>query len=276
MRSIAAAVFAVLAFLALPARAAEPLVIFDAHLHYNDDAVVQYPVEQVLRLFRDNGVRGILANSRPNDGTHKLLDVAKGGDLWVVPFLRPYRVRADRNTWFKDPAILAWLQEELKRGGYQGIGEFHLHGAEDASGAQVKRIVELARENGLWLHAHSDEAAVEALFRHDPKARIVWAHTGFSTAPETVERMLAEHPTLVGELSYRGGLTDGEGRLLPAWRRLFTERADRFLLGSDTWVLERWESYPGTMSGYRQWLEQLPEAAARQIAFGNAERLFPR
>jgi hypothetical protein len=45
---------------------------------------------------------------------------------------------------------------------------------------------------------------------------------------------------------------------------------DRFLLGSDTWVPERWASYGDTMDGYRAWLAQLPPPIARQIAHGNA------
>jgi hypothetical protein len=44
----------------------------------------------VLSTFRRNGVTGILATSRPNDGTRALVD-AKPTGLWVVPFIRPYR-----------------------------------------------------------------------------------------------------------------------------------------------------------------------------------------
>jgi len=34
--------------------------------------------------------------------------------------------------------------------------------------------------------------------------------------------------------------------------------SDRFLLGSDTWINERWQSYGDIMAGYRAWLAQLP------------------
>jgi hypothetical protein len=260
---------------AFPARAEEPPV-FDAHLHYNDAAVAQYSVPQVLELFRRNKVRGILANSRPNDGTHLLVDAgaASNGALWVVPFFRPSRTRADMPTWFRDPEILAFLEEAVASGYYRGIGEFHLHGRDAASHPQVKRIVEIARERRLWLHAHSDEGAVETLLEHDPEARIVWAHTGFGTPPEKVGAMLRAYPNLVCELSYRSGITDGDGALTPEWRRLFTEHPDRFLLGSDTWMNERWEAYDSLIGGYRAWLKHLPPELARTIAFGNAERLF--
>ena len=52
--------------LALAAGAhAEPWTgpIFDAHLHYNDDAVPIHSVGSVFELFRKNGVGAILANS---------------------------------------------------------------------------------------------------------------------------------------------------------------------------------------------------------------------
>lgn len=255
---------------AIPVRA-QPLPLFDAHLHYNDLAQEPYPLAHVLRLFKENGVRGILANSRPNDGT-RLLYESKPEELWVVPFLRPYVTRADIPTWFKDPRIFALIQSELPRGYYRGIGEFHLHG-DDAAHEQVRRIVDLSVERGLWLHAHSDVAAVEILFGHNRQAKIIWAHTGFNTAPETVARLLDTYPALIGELSYRGGITDGQ-TLTPAWRDLFIRFADRFLIGSDTWVNERWESYGTLIAGYRQWLAQLPRPVAERIAYKNAEAIF--
>lgn len=89
-----------------------------------------------------------------------------------------------------------------------------------------------------------------------------------------MERLLAAHAGLVGELSYRGGLVGGDGRLTPQWRALLTARADRFLLGSDTWIDARWASYDGAIAAFRAWLAQLPREAAEKIAWGNAERLF--
>ncbi len=258
--------------LSAAAHAAEPLPVFDAHLHYNDTAIARYPVAQALEMFRKNGVKGILASSLPNDGTRALFE-AKSKDVRVVPFIRPYRARADIRTWFKDPAIYVLIESEMKRGYYRGIGEFHLHGA-DAGGAQVKRIVDLAVARDFILHAHSDDEAIEGLFAHNPKARIIWAHTGYGTQAEKLERYFARHPGLWGELSGRSGITDSEGKLTPNWKRLFEKYPDRFLLGTDTWGTERWEAYARIIAGYRAWLSQLPREAAERIAFRNAEQLF--
>ncbi len=258
------------------ARAAEPMPLFDAHMHYNWEPKPHFPLEKVLQLFRENRVTGILATSRPNDGTRALYEAGKtvAKDIWVVPFIRPYRVRPDIQTWMNDATIQELIETEYKRGYYQGIGEFHLAG-KAADTPLVKRTVDFAVERNLYLHAHADDEALEILYRHNPKARIVWAHTGFSTSPEKVEAYLKRYPALWCELSYRYGITEG-GKLSAEWRRLFEKYPERFLLGSDTWVNERWDSYGSIMGGYREWLAQLPKDAAEQIAFRNAERLFRR
>jgi len=75
-------------------------------------------------------------------------------------------------------------------------------------------------------------------------------------------------------LSYRDGITGSGGKLSAKWRALFARHSDRFLLGSDTWVNERWAGYYDIIREYRSWLAQLPPDQAERIAFGNAERLF--
>jgi predicted TIM-barrel fold metal-dependent hydrolase len=75
-------------------------------------------------------------------------------------------------------------------------------------------------------------------------------------------------------LSYRGGITESGGQLSAEWRDLFARHSDRFVLGSDTWINERWFGYDTIMQTYRAWLAQLPADQAMRIAHGNAERLF--
>lgn len=254
-----------------PARA-EDLKIFDAHLHYNQEPTPFYSLDKVLELFRRNGITGILATSRPNKGTHQLTEATSPG-LWVVPFIRPYKVRADIQTWFGDPASFDLIEQEFKRGYYRGIGEFHLYG-KAAFNPWVKKVVDFAVAHDLYLHAHCDEEALLILYEHNPRAKIIWAHTGFSVPAARVAQLLETYPALWGELSYRSGITQGGGKLSPEWRDLIAQHSDRFLLGSDTWINERWASYADIMSEYRAWLAQLPQAQAQRIASGNAARLF--
>jgi hypothetical protein len=248
------------------------LELFDAHMHYNQEPNPYYPLDKVLEVFKRNGVTGILATSRPNKGTQQLVD-AKAPGLWVVPFIRPYRTRADIQTWFKDPEIFDLIKAEYERGYYRGVGEFHVYG-QAADTTIVKKIVDFAVERNLFLHAHCDEAALLILFGHNPKARIIWAHTGFSTPPARVRELMEKYPELWGELSYRSGLTEAGGNLSAEWRDLFAKHSDRFMIGSDTWINERWFAYDTIFKEYRAWLAQLPQDQAKRIASGNAERVF--
>jgi predicted TIM-barrel fold metal-dependent hydrolase len=264
---------AVFALVALPLLAAEELPVFDAHLHYNQEPHARLSVQQTVALLKASGVSGMLVSSRPNTGTRALLD-ARTQKVRVVPFLRPYRVASDVQTWFRDPTTLEMIETEFARGGYVGIGEFHVHGR-DAAGDVVKRVVDFARRHRLYLFAHCDVVALDLLFEHDPGARIIWAHSGFSLPESELEAALRRHPNLWAELSYRSGLADGDGNLTPEWEGIFRRHPDRFLLGSDTWSDSRWDSYREIIAGYRRWLAQLPADVARMIATGNAERLFP-
>ena len=271
-RSLAAAL---IVSLACAAQAAYEGPIFDAHLHYNDDAVTRYPVGPVFELFRKNGVKAILANSRPNDGSRLLYESAKktpSPGVAVVPLIRVYRNRDDYGTWFNNPDIYKMIVEEEKRGFYRGIGEFHVFG-KSADTRVVKDIVDFAVAKNLVLHAHCDEEALEILFAHNPKARIIWAHTGFGTPLARVEELLRKYPAMWGELSYRMDVAEG-GRLAPAWKEFFSRHGSRFVVGSDTWVNQRWDSYPQLISGYRQWLGELPREIAERIAWRNMAELF--
>jgi hypothetical protein len=269
-RTIAAVV--IVAALPIAGVAQQTLKIFDAHLHYNQEPNPYYPLERVFDVFRRNNVAGILANSRPNKGTYQLVD-AKSSGLWVVPFIRPYRTRDDVQNWSTDPAIYDLIETEYKRGYFRGVGEFHIYG-DAAQRPLVKQVVDFAAARNLYLLAHCDEAALSILLAHNRSAKIIWAHTGFSTPTGRVSELLETHPELMGELSYRGGLTQGDGKVVTEWQELFARHSDRFLLGSDTWINERWFGYDTIMQTYRGWLAQLPEQQARRIAYENAERLF--
>jgi hypothetical protein len=142
------------------ALADETIEIFDTHLHYNWEPKPFYQLDEVLALFKKHRVTGILATSRPNTGTHALVD-AKADGLQVVPFIRPYRVRADIGSWFSDPVIFDLVQDEFKRGYYRGIGEFHLSG-KAAENEWVKKTVDFAVANDLYLHAHGNPDAAQS------------------------------------------------------------------------------------------------------------------
>ena len=274
-----------LAFAASPLRAQQQAYVgplFDAHLHYNEEAQQPHPLADVLGRMQRSGVRAIVANSRPNDGTQTLAaarEATAAAGVRVVPFIRLYRNRADYNGWFADPSIYQMVLDELKRGTpagpYRGIGEFHLYDSANADGPVARQLHQLAAERGLVVLAHVDDVAIDKLMAHAPQARLVWAHTGIGGTPvERVRALLQRYPALMGELSYRPGLTDASGRLSADWRALLMQHSTRFMIGSDTWVNQRWQYYEGLMQEARAWLGDLPPEQARRIAWGNGATLF--
>lgn len=267
--------------------------LLDAHLHYNveawDGQAGPHPVADVLARMQRNGVRAIVSNSRPNDGTKLLAasPLARQAGVTVVPFIRLYRNRADYNSWFQDETIFDMVKAEYAvgtaGGAFKGIGEFHLYDSANANGAVARKLIIFAEEKNLAVLAHVDDTAIDLLMAHSPtqgkNARLIWAHTGIGGAPVArVDALLARYPLLMGELSYRPGLTcsdtQGQERLCPEWRTLLLKYPTRFLIGSDTWVNQRWQSYDALMQGYRAWLGELPADVARNIAWNNGARLL--
>ena len=133
----------------------------------------------------------------------------------------------------------------------------------------------LAQEKNLAVLAHVDDAAIELLFAHAPRARIIWAHTGIGGAPvERVRELLRRHPTLVGELSYRPGLTEDGGRpraVVEGLVRRVPEPLRRRLGHLDQRALG---GLRGPDARARVWLGDLPPVLAQRIAWGNAAEMF--
>ena len=215
-----------LALLPLAVAAAE-LPIFDAHVHYSHDAWANLPPADASAILRKAGLRRALVSSSGDEGTQRLVEAAP--DL-VVPSLRPYRTRGDMSTWVRDETVAAFLEDRLRKSRYAAIGEFHLYGA-DADLPVPKRMVALAREHKLVLHAHSDVDALERIFRQDPGARVLWAHSGFDR-PDAVREMLRKHKNLWCDLAFR--TEHGGGGKVPAeWRARWSRaRATRARSGS--------------------------------------------
>jgi hypothetical protein len=250
------------------ARAQERLPIFDAHVHYSHDVVELVPPKQAVQILRQAGLKGVFVSSSDDEGTQKLL--AEAPDL-VVPELRPYRTRADTSGWVRDDGIVRYLEQRLAKYRYAGIGEFHLYGA-DADLAVPQRMVALARERDLLLHAHSDVDAVERLFKSWPQARILWAHSGFDR-PEKVRELLRQHKQLWCDLAYRTDQASGN-KVDAAWREAFVEFPDRFMVGTDTFTPERWHYIVPHADFSRGWLADLPAPLAERIAWRNAETVL--
>ena len=262
---------------------AQPLPIFDAHLHYNDEAQRAVSRSRACsRCSASTACATILATSRPNDGTRALVDAARRSPSTraarravhppvpqprrprdLVP--RPGDLRADRAG--------ARARHRLAR--HRRVPRVRC--ARTPARREVKRIVDLAVARGLWLHAHCDEAALEALYRARSRAcASIWAHSGFGVPPDR-HRAVARPPPVARRRALvplrRHERRQARRGVARAVRRAIR---DRFVLGSDTWINERWASYGEILAD----LPRLARATAARrraaIAHRNGERLFAR
>ena len=263
------AIFALIgAFISGPASGQSPLKLVDAHIHYSHDAWDFLPADQAVAVLRKAGLKRAMVSSSSDEGTQRLYSAAP--DL-IVPVLRPYRMRGETGSWFRDETVPAMLSGLLDKNVYAGIGEFHIFGG-DADGPVMRQVVKLAKRHKIFLHAHSDADAVRRLFAQDPEARILWAHSGFDQ-PNQVAEMLEAYPNLWADLAFRSEHASG-GKVMADWRRLFEAFPDRFMLGTDTYTPERWHYVQEHADWSREWLNDLPLDLRRKIAYENAERLI--
>lgn len=254
---------------------AEALPIFDAHVHYKAEAWGPYPPGAVIELMDKSGVAMALVSSTPDEGTVRLYEYAPNR---IVPEVRPYHEGWGQSNWTGYDGMFDYIKGRMNKYPHVGIGEFHLHDIEKADETLLRRIAELAAERGALLHVHSGPDPVKFFYRVNPGLTIIWAHAGMSAPPSVIGPLMDKHEKLYADLSYREWeILDGdEGPLNPAWETLLTRHAERFMVGTDTWVNEQWAQYDRLVAMNRAWLARFPRDLAEKFAYRNAERLFGR
>ena len=244
--------------------------LIDAHIHYSHDAWQKFPPEEAVRILRQAGLKHAFVSSSNDEGTQKLVGIAP--DL-VLPVLRPYRRRGETASWMHDETVIDMLTDRLSRFKYYGIGEFHAFG-DDIDLPVLQSVISLAKQYGIFLHAHSDAEAIDLIFETNPDALVVWAHSGFDD-PDEIRPMLQKHSNLWSDLAFRSDF-ETNGQVTDDWKALFNDFPDRFLLGTDTYTPERWYYVIEQGNWSQQWLNSLPNKLADGIAHQNAEALIAR
>lgn len=246
--------------------------IFDAHMHYNEAAWTIFPVADVIELMDQSGVAMALVSSTPDQGTIMLWEHAPDR---FVPELRPYHGRYGSYNWTGFDGLEAYLEGRLEQYSHRGIGEFHIRSVSMHKEALFRRIIELARPGGLYLHVHSDAEPVRWLYSLDPDVKIIWAHAGLGESPQSVYKLMSEYPNLLAETSLREySILSGRYRLNPEWKKIIHQFHERLMIGSDTWMNQQWSRYTYIIDSNRAWLRLLPPEMAKNIAYRNAERYF--
>jgi len=253
-----------------PAAAGE-LPIFDAHMHYSQSAWGVLSPEDVVKMMKKLDIIGALVSSTPDEGTQKLIKAAPDR---VIGGFRPYRESNDLGRWYEKAELVPYSEKRLRSGRHRVFGEVHLYGPENLQTPQMVRFFAMMEEHGLILQPHTEAWVVRALFAKKPDLTILWAHAGFSEPASVVGKMLNRYPNLWAELSYRAQDIMPGGEIDPGWRKVLVRHADRLMIGTDTWTVDRWHEYRGLIGEHRRWLAKLPPEVAEKIAHKNAERLL--
>lgn len=139
--------------------------------------------------------------------------------------------------------------------------------------------------------------ALDRLLTHNLKARIVWAHGGSdplgAMTPQAIGRLMDAHANLFVSLRIVGAQAPMQNKALtgggldPAWAALLNRHADRFVIGTDSFIpapsLAGRGSGPGMMFSKRNtpkfqatvhFLSLLPPEVQRKVASENAVRIY--
>jgi predicted TIM-barrel fold metal-dependent hydrolase len=159
-----------------------------------------------------------------------------------------------------DSTVIDYVEERLAKYTYKALGEFRAFG-NDIQTPVLQRMIALAREHDLLLHAHSDSEAIDQIFESFPEARVLWAHSGFDH-PSEIRATLRRHKNLWSDLAFRSE-HGSNGQVPPEWRAAFEEFPDRFMIGTDTFAPERWHFINDHAEYSRAWLSDLPDDLSR-------------
>jgi predicted TIM-barrel fold metal-dependent hydrolase len=143
------------------------------------------------------------------------------------------------------------------------------------------------------MELRANVAALERLLTHNRSAKIVWAHAadplGHWTAALSRE-LLERHPNLYISIRIGAPIIPAPafrpgGSIDPEWMMLFRDFPDRFVMGTDQFIVSR--QVPDTVPavtfarnasvlrrGAREFLSRLPAELARRIGYENAVRLY--
>lgn len=206
---------------------------------------------------------------------------------------------------------LARLDRDLTDGGCAEIGEIGPHHFEKVPGQKVidfplgfaplMKLAGLAAARGAWLDLHAEPrtpdgasredevfGGIGALFARHPALKLILSHTGMTNAANA-RALLRRYPNLTMNFKLvRTGKSRSWDNLEPIlnarrlifrdWAALMEDMPTRFMVGTDWRFGDKGydaKRYVRLIHLVRRLLGSLSPGAARLIAHGNAERLWP-
>lgn len=279
--------------IATPAVGAPPLA--DVHLHYSWNQSETIEPEAAVALLDRHDIVLAVVSSTPTERALRLKAADPKGRVRVL--FSPYLTPPLRHTWFAHPEVLERAERALASGEYVGIGEVHMVAGmpPPRSNTVFRGLIELALkyDRPMLLHAEaSDYRYLLPVCREFPELRVLWAHAGGKVPPQQVGRLLEACSNVSVDLSardpwryVRNPITDEQGTLLPAWRKLLLRWPDRFMVGADAlWPVDQlhgweqadtgWDRLGEFVGFHRRWMSGLPSAVEQRVRLDNALRFF--
>ena len=293
------------------ARYANSLPLIDIHAHF-----FRMTPDSVIKVMDDEAISVAVFMPVPNAGRSRrrgasedlYLDAAKAFPKRLAAFFGGNELNQElasidggRVTDSDRERFRERVETILKQGGFKGIGELGprhmawtpgMHEIEyPADHPLMLVLADLAAKYELPIDVHLEAnektiAQFERLLAYNGKAKIIWAHAGWSNTglatPELMKRLMSKYPNLYSSIKSREPentaqekvrLTNEKGTLISAWRTLFEEFSEKFFIGTDVKLGDNDTDYRHA-AAHRKILEQLSEASARKIAQENALSLL--
>ena len=249
---------------------AQPM--FDVHLHYSEEDARHFSPQQIIHLLDINDIPYAAVTGTPVTHVSKLYHLAPER---IVPILGLYRHSEEKSSWANDETLIPYLEKELERGYWRGIGELHIF-ADDRHSEVFYKVIALASKWQLPLMIHGDPAVIDKVYELAPNQSIIWAHAGKYPYPDLISDYLNRYPDLLIDVSMRDGRIAPNGIINDERYELFVTYPNRFLVGVDTFSTTRWQIFNTAAKEIRNWLKQLPAEVALQLAYSNAAKLYKK
>lgn len=263
---------------------------FDSHVHLND------PGAQLALMARLGVTRAVVFWGHATDNP-EVLEAARRNPIQLVPFLSvsPERERS-YGAWWKasDPRLLRYVEAELARGVYRGIGElsivhFPSRGFPETEYSPLhplmRGIMELAARHRLPVMVHCETTyarELDQLLAAHPGVPVIWAHGGYASLYWTA-RILKAHPRLTIELSMRTvhghprspdyWINESPGKVWPEWLALIEANPGRFIVGSDATQRDPATDEARVRSTF-ELLRQLTPGTRARVGYQNLDELL--
>ena len=218
----------------------------------------------------------------------------KGGD-WIIPFFSPYIHKLGKRDWYLDQQVVKNAKKGLASGQYFGIGEIHfMSGFQPKTNNEVfLQLLGLAEEYDVPMLIHIDSGSEQTflqLCQKHPNIKLIFAHAGGNLKPIHIEKILKQCDNVWIDFAARDpwrydGISKEDHTLLPDWKALVLSYPERFITGTDpvwkvtrgsTWDTddEGWTHYQQLYDYHWAWLNDLPEAVKKKIAWENTHVLL--